>query len=73
MLLHIVPPWHDKQRFIERSALQGATSTAHIVIDDLGWEHLWVLYPGEQEYPLADAITALPLKRVRDIELRRTS
>ena len=44
-----------------------------IAIDDLGLEHLWVLYPGEQEYPLADAITALPLKRVRDIELRRTS
>ena len=49
------------------------TRSMHIVIDDLDLEHLWILYPGDQEYPLADAITALPLKRICDIELRPVS
>ena len=35
---------------------------------DLGLEHLWVLYPGDRTYPLADAITAMPLKSVGEIE-----
>ena len=37
------------------------TKSMHIVADDLGLEHLWVVYPGELEYPLTDRITALPL------------
>ena len=41
----------------------------HIVIEDLGLERLWVLYPGDREYPLTDTITALPLKKIHDIEL----
>ena len=44
------------------------TKSMHIVIEDLGLAHLWVLYPGNQKYPLTDTITALPLKMVRDIE-----
>ena len=46
------------------------TKSMHVVIDDLGLEHLWVVYPGEREYPLADAITALPLRNIRAIGLR---
>ena len=49
------------------------TRSMHVVIEDLGLEHLWVLYPGDQEYPLADAITALPLRRIRDVALRPAS
>ena len=48
------------------------TRSMHVVIDDLGLEHLWVVYPGDRQYPLTAAITALPLTRVRDIELRAT-
>ena len=40
------------------------TKSMHIVIEDLGLTHLWVLYPGDHEYPLTDTITALPLKKV---------
>ena len=47
------------------------TKSMHIVSEDLGLAHLWVLYPGNQEYPLTDTITALPLKRVSGIEMRR--
>ena len=46
------------------------TRSMHIVMDDLGLEHLWVVYPGDREYPLTDRVTALPLTQVRDIELR---
>ena len=46
------------------------TKSMHLVIEDLGLSHLWVLYPGDREYPLTDAVTALPLKNVHDIELR---
>ena len=41
------------------------TKSMHIVIEDLGVEHLWVVYPGDREYPLTDTITALPLKKSR--------
>ena len=45
------------------------TKSMHVVMKDLGLEHLWVLYPGDRAYPLADAITAMPLKSVGDVEL----
>ena len=46
------------------------TKSMHIVIEDLGLEHLWVVYPGDREYSLTDTITALPLKNIQDLELR---
>ena len=46
------------------------TKSMHIVIEDLGLERLWVIYPGDREYPLTDTITALPLKNIHDLELR---
>lgn len=46
------------------------TRSMHIVKDDLALEHLWVVYPGDLEYPLGTAITASPLKRIRELRLR---
>ena len=45
------------------------TKSMRIVIDDLGLEHLWVIYPGDLEYPLTQDITALPLKKIGDLGL----
>lgn len=45
------------------------TKSMHIVADDLGLEHLWVVYPGALEYPLADRITALPLCQAAALSL----
>ena len=45
------------------------TKSMHTVIEDLGLAHLWVLYPGDQEYPLNDTITALPLRKIHDRQL----
>jgi hypothetical protein len=40
-----------------------------IAIADLGLEHLWIVYPGEGQYPLDENITAIPLERVSDLAI----
>lgn len=36
------------------------TSSMQIALDDLQLNHLFVIYPGERSYPIADKVTALP-------------
>jgi hypothetical protein len=36
----------------------------HAAIEDLGLEHLWVIYPGQQEYALDARISVIPIDRV---------
>ena len=43
------------------------TKSMHVVMQDLGLAHLWVVYPGALRYPLAENITALPLKKISEI------
>ena len=45
------------------------TKSMHVVMQDLGLAHLWVLYPGDQAYSLTDTVTALPLKNIHTLEL----
>lgn len=40
------------------------TKSMRIAMDDLGLEHLWVVYPGRDTYPLDRRITALPLTKL---------
>ena len=42
----------------------GRNRSMHIAIEDLGLEHLWVIYPGDQKYALDDSITAIPLQEI---------
>ena len=49
------------------------TKAMHVAIDDLGLEHLWVVYPGRLRYSLTDRITALPLVEVNEIAFRPLS
>ena len=42
------------------------TKAMHIAVEDLGLEHLWVVYPGSLRYPITDRITALPLAEVNE-------
>ena len=49
------------------------TKAMHIAIDDLGLEHLWVVYPGRLRYPLTESITALPLADVTDVPFQTAS
>ena len=46
------------------------TKSMHVALDDLGLEHLWVVYPGTARYPLTDKITALPLSELGGLELK---
>ena len=43
------------------------TKSMHTVSEDLGLEHLWVVYPGDLDYALADNISALPLKQIGEM------
>ena len=45
------------------------TKSMHVVADDLGLAHLWVVYPGDLRYPLATGIAALPLKEIGTVAL----
>lgn len=45
----------------------GSSRSMHIALADLGLEQLWVVYPGDQEYELAERITALPLRGIPEL------
>lgn len=49
------------------------TKAMHIALADLQLQHLWVVYPGRQRYPLADRITAIPLHEVFTLDLGQPS
>ena len=42
----------------------GTTRSMRVALDDLGLAHLWVVYPGEEAYPLDDRISVLPIAHV---------
>jgi len=41
-----------------------ATKSMRIAVDDLGLEHLWVVFPGAQPFPIDRRITAWPLRDI---------
>lgn len=43
------------------------TRSMHIALQDLGLEHLWVIYPGEQSYPVHERITVFPLQQLTNL------
>lgn len=45
----------------------GRKKSMHIAIEDLGLEHLWVIYPGDQKYALDDKITVIPLETISQL------
>ncbi len=45
----------------------GKNRSMHIAIEDLGLEHLWVIYPGDHKYALDDKMTALPLEEITQL------
>jgi len=45
----------------------GRNRSMHIALEDLGLEHLWVIYPGDQKYALDNRITAIPLEEISQL------
>jgi predicted AAA+ superfamily ATPase len=44
----------------------GSSRSMHIGLQDLSLEHLWIIYPGKQEYSLQENITVTPLQTILD-------
>ena len=42
----------------------GRSRSMHIAIQDLGLNHLWVVYPGDQQYALDNKITVIPMEEI---------
>jgi predicted AAA+ superfamily ATPase len=43
------------------------TRSMHIALQDLGLEHLWVLYPGNQNYAVQERISVWPLQELNNL------
>ena len=44
----------------------------HIAIEDLNLDHLWIIYPGKDAYPVGEKISVLPLKDLSVINLKNS-
>ena len=42
----------------------GATKSMHSALADLGLEHLWVIYPGQDRYGVGEKITVVPAREI---------
>jgi hypothetical protein len=42
----------------------GHTRSMSVAIQDLSLEHLWVVYPGNQEYPLGSKSSVIPASSI---------
>ena len=48
----------------KHSDAPATTKSMHTALGDLGLDHLWVIYPGAETYPLGERLTALPITAV---------
>lgn len=46
------------------SEAPAATRSMAIAVEDLRLEHLWIVTPGQHEYPISERISALPLRQI---------
>ena len=42
----------------------GTTRSMRVALDDLGLEHLWIVYPGDRVYSLDEDISVLPVAHI---------
>ncbi len=45
----------------KRNDAPGTTRSMRVALEDLNLKHLWIVYPGDQEYQLDERITAMPI------------
>ncbi len=48
----------------------GLTKSMSASVEALGLSHLYVVYPGEHDYPMTEQITAWPLQRISELPLK---
>ncbi len=44
-----------------------STRSMRVAMEDLGLDHLWVVYPGQERYPLDDRITVIPARGIPEL------
>ena len=49
------------------------TKSMRVALDDLGLDHLWIVYPGETSYPVDERITVWPLRDAAQLPRRLAS
>lgn len=54
---------------IKYSEAPKLTKSMRIAVEDLGLQHLWVLYPGTGRYPVDDRITAWPVSALPQLRV----
>jgi predicted AAA+ superfamily ATPase len=61
--------YHGKRYGIEFKLNEApeVTRSMHIALEDLGLEHLWIVYPGVHSYPIRDRITVCALQNVGNL------
>ena len=47
----------------------GPKRSMHIAIEDLGLEHLWVIYPGRHKYEIDENIAVIPIDHIPSLSL----
>lgn len=47
----------------------GSNRSMRIAIEDLGLEHLWVIYPGRHEYDIDENISAIPIDLISSLSV----
>lgn len=52
---------------VKLSETPGVTRSMRIAMNELGLQHIWVLYPGKGVFPMAEGITAWPVEAVRTL------
>ncbi|MDE0247846.1 MAG: ATP-binding protein [Gammaproteobacteria bacterium] len=45
----------------------GTTRSMRVALEDLGLDHLWIVYPGDEGYVLDERITVLPVAEIRTL------
>jgi len=45
-----------------------ATKSIHSALETLKLEHVWIVYPGNTQYPVHEKITVIPLKDISDLK-----
>lgn len=70
--LDLVFPFNGKRYGVEFKFNEAPSLTAsmRISVSDLALDHLWIVYPGNEIYPVEKNITTLPLRYLESIRLQ---
>lgn len=65
---------HDGRRYgveFKYSEAPVATKSIHSALETLNLEHLWIVYPGNTQYPVHEKITVLPLQNIGGLKFSK--